>query len=101
MRFGQDIMRQAPQGAKIVIAGVCMEDDTIRPMFGINKELSLQFVLGYTPMEFADTLGALADGRIDVGPLVTGKVGVGGVADAFRTLASPETHAKILVEPWR
>ena len=53
-----------------------MEDDAIRPMIGINKELSLQFVLGYTPLEFMDTLGALADGRIDVAPLVTGKVGV-------------------------
>ena len=97
----QDAMRQAPRGAKIVVAGVCMEDDAIRPIFGINKELSLQFVLGYTPMEFADTLTALADGRVDVAPLVTGKVGVGGVPQAFRDLANPEAHAKILVEPWR
>src|SRR5262245_43565381 len=96
-----DVMRQAPRGAKVVVAGVCMEDDTIRPMMGINKELSLHFVLGYTPLEFADTLGALADGRIDVSPLVTGKVGSGGVAQAFRDLGSPEQHAKILVEPWR
>jgi threonine dehydrogenase-like Zn-dependent dehydrogenase len=96
-----DVMRQAPRGAKVVVAGVCMEDDTIRPMMGINKELSLQFVLGYTPLEFADTLGALAEGRIDVAPLVTGKVGSGGVAQAFRDLGSPEQHAKILVEPWR
>jgi threonine dehydrogenase-like Zn-dependent dehydrogenase len=97
----QDAMRQAPHGAKIVVAGVCMEDDTIRPMLGINKELSLQFVLGYTPFEFADTLGALADGRIDVAPLVTGTVGVEGVAQAFRDLAHPDRHAKIIVEPWR
>jgi hypothetical protein len=33
--------------------------------------------------------------------LVTGKVGVEGVAQAFEDLASPEQHAKILVEPWR
>ncbi|MGH7893143.1 MAG: zinc-binding dehydrogenase [Candidatus Binatia bacterium] len=97
----QEVMRQAPHGAKIVVAGVCMEDDRIRPMLGINKELSLQFVLGYTPIEFADTLGALADGRVDVSPLVTGRVGVDGVAQAFRDLGSPERHAKILVEPWR
>jgi threonine dehydrogenase-like Zn-dependent dehydrogenase len=97
----RDVMRQAPRNAKIVVAGVCMEDDTIRPMLGINKELSVQFVLGYTPMEFADALGALADGRIDVAPLVTGTVGVEGVAQAFEDLGSPDRHAKILVEPWR
>lgn len=96
-----DLMRKAPRGARIVVAGVCMDDDTIRPMLAINKELSLQFVLGYTPGEFMDTLAAIADGRIDVAPLVTGRVGVEGVAQAFRDLANPDEHAKILVEPWR
>jgi threonine dehydrogenase-like Zn-dependent dehydrogenase len=95
------IMRDAPPQARIVVAGVCMEDDRIRPMFGINKELSVQFVLGYTPEEFARTLRALAEGEIEVAPLVTGRTGVEGVADAFATLANPEAHAKILVEPWR
>ena len=32
---------------------------------------------------------------------VTGTTGVEGVGAAFRTLANPEAHAKILVEPWR
>src|SRR5262245_8439537 len=96
-----DLMRKAPHSARIVVAGVCMDDDTIRPIFGINKELNVQFVLGYTPGEFMDTLGAIADGRIDVAPLVTGRVGVEGVAQAFQDLASPDEHAKILVEPWR
>ena len=41
----------------------------IRPMLGINKELSLQFVLGYTPDEFAGSLRALADGKIPAEPL--------------------------------
>jgi threonine dehydrogenase-like Zn-dependent dehydrogenase len=95
------VMREAPREARIVVAGVCMEDDRIRPMLGINKELSVQFVLGYRPDEFADTLAAIADGRIPVAPLVTGKVGVEGVAGAFETLARPDAHAKILVEPWR
>ena len=94
-------MREAPREARIVVAGVCMEDDRIRPMLAINKEIALQFVLGYTPLEFAETLGHLAEGRIAVEPLVTGRVGVEGVPGAFRDLAHPETHAKILVEPWR
>ncbi|MBI1814212.1 MAG: zinc-binding dehydrogenase [Deltaproteobacteria bacterium] len=95
------VMREAPLGARIVVAGVCMEDDLIKPMLGINKELNLQFVLGYTPEEFAQTLQAIADGRIDVAPMITGRVGVDGVPGAFDTLAKPDTHAKILVEPWR
>jgi threonine dehydrogenase-like Zn-dependent dehydrogenase len=96
-----ELMRAAPRLARIVVAGVCMEDDRIQPMLGINKELSVQFVLGYMPDEFAQTLADIADGRIPVGPLVTGRVGVGGVPGAFAELAQPDAHAKILVEPWR
>ncbi|HEX7406348.1 MAG TPA: zinc-binding dehydrogenase [Candidatus Binatia bacterium] len=97
----RQIMRDAPLGARLVIAGVCMQDDVITPMFGINKELSVQFVLGYTPEEFSSALQAIADGQINVAPLVTGKVGVEGVVQAFAALANPDAHAKILVEPWR
>lgn len=96
----EKIMGSAPAGARIVVVGVCMERDAIEPVFGINKELNLQFVLGYTPQEFAATLHHIAEGRIPVAPLITGRVGVDGVAGAFEELASPERHAKILVEPW-
>ena len=93
------VMRDAPRGARIVVAGVCMEADQIRPMFGIHKELSIQFVLGYTPEEFARSLHALAEGTIPGDAIITGKVDIDGVAGAFETLGDPEAHAKILVEP--
>jgi threonine dehydrogenase-like Zn-dependent dehydrogenase len=93
------LMAAAPRGARIVVVGVCMEADTIHPMLGISKELNLQFVLGYTQGEFAATLGHLAEGAIPAAPLITGHVGVDGVAGAFADLASPERHAKILVHP--
>jgi len=95
------IMAAAPNGTRIVVVDVCMEKDHIEPMFGINKELNLQFVLGYTREEFAATLRNIADGKVPVEPLITGKVGVEGVAQAFVDLGSPERHAKIIVEPWR
>ncbi len=95
------MMKGAPRDARVVVVGVCMEEDRIQPLHGITKELNLQFVLGYTPDEFSGTLRSIAEGEIDVEPLVTGKVGVLGVARAFEELASPEHHAKILVEPWR
>jgi threonine dehydrogenase-like Zn-dependent dehydrogenase len=93
------MLASAPAAARIVVVGVCMEMDHIEPMMGINKELNVQFVLGYAPEEFAATLGHIAKGEINVSPLVTGRVGLDGVAGAFEELASPERHAKILVEP--
>jgi threonine dehydrogenase-like Zn-dependent dehydrogenase len=95
------IMTSAPQGARIVVVGVCMGKDTIEPMFGIGKELNVQFVLAYTPEEFGAMLRHVAEGEIPTEPLISGKVGVEGVARAFEELASPENHVKIIVEPWR
>jgi threonine dehydrogenase-like Zn-dependent dehydrogenase len=95
------IMAAAPRYSRIVVVGVCMEADTIHPMFGIGKELNVQFVLGYTAEEFSATLHHIAEGAIRVEPLVTGHVGLEGVAQAFADLASPERHAKIMVDPGR
>ena len=95
----QALIEAAPAGAQIVVAGVCMETDRIEPSIAITKEIELTFVFGYTPEEFAATLGNIAEGRVDVSGLVTGKVGLDGVAKAFTDLGDPEAHVKILVEP--
>ncbi|MFO1083752.1 MAG: zinc-binding dehydrogenase [Reyranellaceae bacterium] len=97
----QQMFEAAPRDARVVVVGVCMESDTIEPMFGIVKELSLQFVLGYTPEEFARALKILAEGQVDAQALITGKVSLADVKQAFAELGNPERHTKILVEPWR
>lgn len=97
----QQVFEAAPRDARVVVVGVCMEPDRIEPFFGIAKELAVQFVLGYTPDEFARCLGLLAEGQVDAEALITGKVGLEGVKGAFAELANPERHTKILVEPWR
>src|SRR5262249_47961676 len=85
--------------SRVVVVGVCMGADTLRPAMAINKEIDLRFVLGYTPLDFRDTLHMLADGKVDPAPLVTATVGLDGVAGAFDALADPERHAKILIDP--
>jgi threonine dehydrogenase-like Zn-dependent dehydrogenase len=97
----QQVFEAAPRDARVVVAGVCMEPDRIEPFFGIVKELCLQFVLGYTPEEFARCLRLLAEGQVDAEALITGKIGLAEVKGAFAELANPERHTKILVEPWR
>jgi threonine dehydrogenase-like Zn-dependent dehydrogenase len=93
------IITSAPLFSRIVVVGVCMGSDHIRPAMGINKEIDLRFVLGYTPLEFRDTLYMLAEGKVDVTPLITGTVGLPGVEAAFDALGDPEAHAKILIDP--
>jgi 2-desacetyl-2-hydroxyethyl bacteriochlorophyllide A dehydrogenase len=94
-----DILRRAPVGARVVVAGVCMQADTVHPYFAIAKQINLQFVLAYDPTEFTDCLRAIAEGDIDVAPMITGEVGLDGVGAAFDDLAHPDAHCKILVTP--
>ncbi len=94
-----DILRRASPGTRLVVAGVCMQPDTVHPFFAIVKEINVQFVLAYEPDEFAESLRAIAEGDVDVTPMITGEVGLDGVGAAFDALVDPERHCKILVSP--
>jgi threonine dehydrogenase-like Zn-dependent dehydrogenase len=89
----------APLFSRVVVVGVCMEPDRLRPAMAINKEIELRFVVGYTPLEFHDTLVMLAEGKVDAARIVTGTVGLAGVDGAFEALGDPEAHAKVLIDP--
>jgi threonine dehydrogenase-like Zn-dependent dehydrogenase len=95
----QNIIDGAPQMSRVVVVGVCMQPDQIEPSIAINKEVDLRFVLGYSPLEFRDTLHRIAEGRVNPRPLITGEVGLAGVDAAFSALGDPNRHAKILVDP--
>ncbi len=93
------VLRDCPTGTQVLVVGVCMQQDRINPFFGVAKELNIQFALAYDPMEFAGTLRSIAEGELDVAPLITGTVDLDGVAGAFDALADPDAHCKILVTP--
>jgi threonine dehydrogenase-like Zn-dependent dehydrogenase len=94
-----DILTWTPPRTKVTVVGVCMENDTITPFFGISKEIDLSFALAYDPMEFGGSLRSIAEGEIDVRPMITSEVDLDGVAGAFGALGDPEKDCKILVLP--
>ena len=91
-------MRAAPRAGRVMVVGACMENDTVRPLIGIGKELEIRFALGYDPMEFGGTLRAIAEGEIDVVPLITGAVGIDGVPASVRR---PREPGRALQDPGR
>ncbi len=95
----ESIIDGAPLFSRVVVVGVCVGADQITPAMAINKEIDLRFVLGYSPLEFHDTLQMLAKGSVDPRALITGTVGLDGVDAAFAALGDPEAHAKILIDP--
>ena len=91
----------APAGARIVVAGVCMETDKLEPLIFITKEIELRFVLGYSRDEFAASLGHLAEGRSRYSDIITGVVGLDATPEAFVRLQTDKSQIKILVAPGR
>ena len=95
------LILEAPQNAKIIGTGIPAGRESFLPMMAIIKEIQLTFVIYYTADEFAEALRLIQSGAIDWRSLVTGKVGLDGVTEAFAALSDPEAHAKILIDPWR
>ncbi|HEY1560137.1 MAG TPA: zinc-binding dehydrogenase [Caulobacteraceae bacterium] len=95
----QALAQGAPRGTRIVVAGVCMQTDTIEPFAFIAKEIELRFVLGYTPEEFAGSLGRLAEGRTRFSDAITGVVSLDETPAAFTALQSDKSEIKIMVKP--
>ena len=58
----QQILAGAAPCSKVVVAGLCMEQDTFQPTFAVLKEVDLVFSMSYTLEEFAQALGHLAAG---------------------------------------
>ena len=86
----QQLFEAAPRGARIVVAGVCMETDRIEPLFGIIKELELSSSCSATRPRNSPV--AAPDRRRAGRRRAAGhrQVGIDGVAKAFADLANPE-----------
>lgn len=94
------LVLEAPQNARIIVTGIPADEESFLPSISIMREHAFIFVIYYTPDEFAEALDLVRRGAIDWRPLVTGKVGLDGVAQAFTDLSDPERHAKIIIDPW-
>jgi threonine dehydrogenase-like Zn-dependent dehydrogenase len=97
----QSLIAESPPHSRIVVVGVCMHTDSIEPFVAVTKEIELRFSFGYSPAEFAATLGRLGLGVPGADLLVTSSVDLAGVPGAFDTLRTPGEHGKIMVNPYR
>lgn len=93
------LVLEAPQNAIVTVTGIATGDEAFIPLMAVSKEITFRFVIYYTPAEFAEALAFVQRGHIDWRHLVTGKVGLAGVAQAFTDLEDPERHAKIVIDP--
>lgn len=87
-----------PKG-RVVVVGVCQQQDQIMPMVGITKEVCVQFVLGYEPRDWDTVISFIAHDRLKVDHLVTHRVGFDAFPDAFEALRRPVDQCKVMLMP--
>lgn len=92
----QQCIEIAPTHGKIIPVGVCEQPDSIMPFFGLIKELQIQFAIAYTKDDFDTSMAMLAEGRIDVSPMVTDIVSLDDLPQAFEELRTPSHQCKVL-----
>jgi threonine dehydrogenase-like Zn-dependent dehydrogenase len=95
----QSLIAGAPPKSRVVVVGVCMHTDAIEPFMAVTKEIELVFSFGYSPDEFAATLGRLGAGVPGAELLITSSVDLAGAPGAFDLLRTPGEHGKIVVHP--
>jgi (R,R)-butanediol dehydrogenase / meso-butanediol dehydrogenase / diacetyl reductase len=84
---------------RIVIAGVCMEQDPFWSMAALMKELTVHFAVYYTPDEFRTVIEAFRSGEIEPDQLIGRTVGLSALPEAFDLLSNGSTQGKILIDP--
>lgn len=88
----------ARRGGRVVIIGVCTEDDGFAPITAMSKELDLRFSLGVERAEIETAIAMLAAGRISTAPMITHTLPIDDLPRAFAALARPTNQTKVMVE---
>lgn len=86
-------------GARILVAGWCLEVDHIFTASAHVKGLNVQFGGGPMPDDFDAAVRALCDGLVDPSAWIGKRVGMTGVAEALEAMRNPDNPIRTIIDP--
>ncbi|MCP5056173.1 MAG: alcohol dehydrogenase catalytic domain-containing protein [bacterium] len=84
---------------RLVVTGMCVAPDQLQPTVALAKETSIFFAFSYEKDDFQYTVDMIDQERIAPAAMITGRVGLEGVAGAFEALGKPDQQCKVLAQP--
>ena len=84
---------------RVVVVGICPQNDEIFPFWALSKELDVRFAIYYGRQDFTDTLDALDAHRLDVRSMVTETIGLEELPERFAQLERDPDSGKVIVRP--
>lgn len=95
----RDAVDAARKGTRIGVVGVFGEDPRVQMGLVQDRELELIGTLMYMKEDWEDAVRFLAEGAVEVRPLVTHRFDMAHLAEAYRTIESdPEGTLKVMIE---
>jgi (R,R)-butanediol dehydrogenase / meso-butanediol dehydrogenase / diacetyl reductase len=85
--------------ARVVVVGICPQNDEIFPFWAMAKELDVRFCIYYGREDFVDTIEALSDHRLDPVAMVTETVTLEALPERFVRLERDPDAGKVIVRP--
>ena len=95
----QRCVDMAEPDSRIVVVGVCQQADSFLPLQCIAKRLQLIFAYGYNLGDFQQILALMGQGRIDVAPLISHRIGLNELPAMFEAMHHPSDQIKVIIEP--
>ncbi len=86
-------------GGMVIAGGVCMQPDTLSHLDAYFKEPTVRFPATYTKAENQFVIEMIAAGRIDPTPMLSHRVTLDELPDAFEALRTPTDQCKVIVTP--
>jgi (R,R)-butanediol dehydrogenase/meso-butanediol dehydrogenase/diacetyl reductase len=84
---------------RVVVVGICPQNDAIFPFWALSKELDVRFSIYYGREDFIDTLDALDGHRLDAVSMVTETITLEQLPDRFARLERDPDAGKVIVRP--
>jgi threonine dehydrogenase-like Zn-dependent dehydrogenase len=97
----QQIIAAVAFEARIVMGGYCMEADQFFVFAAQNKRLTVHFAAGEEQQDMELALRSIADGRINVRPWLSERIGLGAVAEAVARMSGPLAPIRSVIDPRR
>jgi threonine dehydrogenase-like Zn-dependent dehydrogenase len=87
--------------ARIVMGGYCMEAEQFYVFAAQNKRLTVHFAAGEELEDMELALRSIVEGKIDVRPWLSERIGLGAVAAALTQMSGPLAPIRNVIDPRR
>lgn len=87
-----------PGGGVVVLAGITLDELTIRPVSLCLKETDLVFPIGTVASEVAEVLAVMERGELPASQFISHRIGQDELPAALRALGKPTDQIKVVVD---